>query len=124
MTLTHAWHYSATTAAQSSKVDSLIAKIESSLGPEVDAIDLGKENGIPVMELVSEKVLTFEKATRLAKLVQAVCECPVHFYQLQAHAVVFFVFSEVMRTGPYTSAQLAEFGVPVDDWLKAVISKA
>lgn len=81
--------------------------------------ELSREDGIALVTFWRPApAMSLEDAVRLAARLQYLMNCPVHFQELSATSVSFFVYDD-SRT--YSAAQLSDYGMPVRDWLPAAL---
>lgn len=125
MNMRRSWQRSSHSELQVTLVDKLMTRIEAVFAPHADSIDLGHEDGIPTIELsMTVRLMSFAQAVKLAQLAMELFDCPVHFHELRSHSVIFFVFHEDLNhQEPYGSRLIAEYGTPVDAWLRAMTAE-
>lgn len=81
--------------------------------------ELSREDGIPLATFWRPTpVMTLEDAVRIAARLQYLMDCPVHFQELTATSVSFFVYDD---SKAYTASQRADYGMSVQAWLPAVL---
>ena len=120
MSLSHAWLHVTSSEQDEAAINALLQRIETVMGPHVDHISLGREDGVPSMELtVNEGCIGFARAVQLAALAQEAAGCPVHFSELRPTSMMFFIFNETVRGRAFTNDQVADYGMPVQAWLAA-----
>ena len=113
--------YGGSEAALQRRIEKLIEGLDR-LG--VDSVDLGREDGIPMMTAAvhGDRVMTLRLAQDIGRLlIDTFGDVPVHFQNLRASDVSFFVFDKDLNLGhAYSAQRLEEYGLDAQAWARSV----
>ena len=91
---------------------------------DIDYVDLGREDGIPMVtaSVSDNRVMTLKLAQDIGRLLtETFGDAPVHFQNLRAGDVSYFVFDKDMNEGrPYSAQRLEEYGMDAMTWARSV----